>query len=404
MKIAVVGAGLAGLATASFLARDGHDVTVFERDNKLEGRGLGILIQPLGLAMLKQLGLEDKVLANGTRIEKLHLEKIKKNKLIYELPYKELEPQLFAAGIHRPRLFNILLDNARQLGVKFVTGCNIEDAVLKGNQRQLLDDSKDVSKKDRGTFDLVVDSSGYKSPLRKYATVTRHKDYTEGYVCFTTDDKKSLKNSFQDATTLRYEGKHSLTTVPIGKDPITGKEQISFFWAMPVDKFATFNLDEWKKEITAVLPSMKPYVDQITSPHQVVLAHYSDVSLKTFNADKLVFVGDSAHSTSPLLGQSTMMGFIDAFVLSKVLQREPDLQKALTMYSAERKKQVKFQQDNSRTLTRMFQSVAPPTRFLGDVVIPKAMHLPGMHKFWLRMVARAERSTRKSVLRRKYGI
>lgn len=38
-KVAIVGGGLAGLATAAYLARDGHQVTLFEQSKTLGGRG-----------------------------------------------------------------------------------------------------------------------------------------------------------------------------------------------------------------------------------------------------------------------------------------------------------------------------------------------------------------------------
>lgn len=404
MKIAIIGSGLAGLATASFLKRDGHDVTVFERDTELKGKGFGIQIQPLGVAVLKQLGLEEKLVASGARINRAfaEMEKKNKNKTIMDVHYKDMEPGAFAVGIHRPRLYDILLDKARALGVNFVTGCSIEDAVLKGEQRQLLD----AAGKDRGSFDLVVDASGYKSPLRKtYATITRSNGYPYTVICGTVEYNNKLRDAFRDAASYHYrEATHSMTLIPAGKDAASGKDQVSFFWMMPEREFNTFDLDKWKKQVTDALPSMQPYVDQVTSRNQLVFVRYADVTLKTYNTDRMVFVGDSAHATSPLLGQSTSMAFTDALVLSKILQREPDLKKALETYSAERKEHIKYQQDNSRLLTHIFQSVSPPVKFYRDVIFPKILKLPGMRVRTTTQSARAEASLKNSPLRKKYGI
>lgn len=55
LEIAVVGAGTAGAASAFFLARAGHRVTVFERVPIPSAVGAGILLQPTGMQVLQSL-------------------------------------------------------------------------------------------------------------------------------------------------------------------------------------------------------------------------------------------------------------------------------------------------------------------------------------------------------------
>ena len=401
MKIAIVGAGLAGLATASFLRREGHEVTVFERDEKLEGRGLGLVVQPLGLSVLQQLGLKDKVAAAGARIDHMHILKMNSGRTISDMHYSDLERGLFGVGIHRARLYEILLEKARELGVKFTSGCGIEDAVMKGDQRELIDDKHNS----QGTFDLVVDSSGYRSPLRaKYAKITRQKPYALGFVCGTCDDDHSLNDAGEKKLSYRFHNGHAMTLIPIGKDPVTGKDRMSFFWSMPTAKFDPFNFDVWKKEVLANMPAAKPYIDQITSKEQLVRAQYADVTLKNYYADKMVFIGDSAHSTSPLLGQSTSMGFTDGLILSKILARQPNLDRALRAYSHARKAHIHFQQEGSRTLTHLFQSVSLPVKLARDLGFPELMHIPGVHRLLTLLTARAEPFLKNILVPKKFGI
>ena len=72
MKIAIVGYGTAGQAAAIFLARDGHDVEVFEQSPELKPVGAGFLLQPTGLSVMSKLGLREAAIARGARIERLH--------------------------------------------------------------------------------------------------------------------------------------------------------------------------------------------------------------------------------------------------------------------------------------------------------------------------------------------
>ena len=63
-RIVVVGAGIAGLATAVALQRRGHDVTVIEERTHASS-GAGISIWPNALAALDHIGLGDAVRAAG---------------------------------------------------------------------------------------------------------------------------------------------------------------------------------------------------------------------------------------------------------------------------------------------------------------------------------------------------
>ena len=70
-RIAIVGYGSAGQASAVLLERDGHEVTVFERVTKPGPVGAGFLLQPSGLQVLWRMGLLEPVLRHGARVDRL---------------------------------------------------------------------------------------------------------------------------------------------------------------------------------------------------------------------------------------------------------------------------------------------------------------------------------------------
>ena len=72
LEIAIVGAGVAGLASAILLTRLGHRVVVYERFADVRPLGSGLMMQPTGLAALARLGLRRDLEALGHRIERLH--------------------------------------------------------------------------------------------------------------------------------------------------------------------------------------------------------------------------------------------------------------------------------------------------------------------------------------------
>ncbi|MDP9187899.1 MAG: FAD-dependent monooxygenase [Actinomycetota bacterium] len=68
VDVAVVGAGFGGLGVACVCADAGFSVTILERRPRLAPEGVGIVLQPNGLAVLERLGVLQQVLAVGHRI------------------------------------------------------------------------------------------------------------------------------------------------------------------------------------------------------------------------------------------------------------------------------------------------------------------------------------------------
>lgn len=68
-RIAIVGGGIAGLATAIYLRRRGLDVTVYERAPTFAPVGAGILLSPNATEVLDRVGLAERVIALGISLE-----------------------------------------------------------------------------------------------------------------------------------------------------------------------------------------------------------------------------------------------------------------------------------------------------------------------------------------------
>ena len=126
-KIAICGAGTTGLASAAFLARDGHQVQIFERFAEAQPLGAGFMLQPTGLACLARLGLDKAAIAYGRRIARLHGETLT-GRTILDLGYEELAPHLFAIGIQRATLFQVLHDHVIEQDVPITCASEVVDS------------------------------------------------------------------------------------------------------------------------------------------------------------------------------------------------------------------------------------------------------------------------------------
>ena len=67
LRVAIVGGGIGGLATANALLQRGIEVRVYEQAAALTEVGAGVALQPNGIRMLRRLGFGDELLRLGAR-------------------------------------------------------------------------------------------------------------------------------------------------------------------------------------------------------------------------------------------------------------------------------------------------------------------------------------------------
>ncbi len=88
------------MAAARALARKGHAVTLLEAFQQPRPLGSGLLLQPSGLAALRQLGLAERVIARGARVDRLDGRDLR-GRLIMDMRYADWRPDAFGVGVHR---------------------------------------------------------------------------------------------------------------------------------------------------------------------------------------------------------------------------------------------------------------------------------------------------------------
>ncbi len=262
LDIAVAGCGPAGLAAALALARDGHSITLFERFAAPRPIGSGLMMQPTGLAVLSELGLADKILANGARIDRLR-GLTDSGRVVLDVKYAALPgPAAFGVGVHRATLFSALYQAARERGLPIETNRAVASAPLVSGDRRRLAFADGASS---GPFDLVVDALGAFSTLARpigrdlpYGALWASLNWPEG-VGFDTA-----------ALEQRYVGAHTMTGVmPIGRVEGLEAAQAAFFWSLRQDRLEAWRvqgLDAWKDRVLALWPTTRPLVDQIDRP------------------------------------------------------------------------------------------------------------------------------------------
>ncbi|WP_344698793.1 NAD(P)/FAD-dependent oxidoreductase [Sphingomonas limnosediminicola] len=362
LSVAVAGCGPCGLAAALLLSRHGHHVTLFERFVEPRPIGSGLMIQPTGQAVLAELGLLARVLAEGSRIDRLF--GCASERIVLDVHYRSLggTPR-FGIGVHRSGLFNALYDQVRSGGVEIATGVEIVTSDADASGRRLVF----AGGKRSEPFDLVVDALGTRWPLAPPCG----KDLAYGAL-WTTLDWPDETHFAQDALQQRYRRSSVMAGVlPIGNGG-EKKLKAAFFWSLRRDALEGWRaagLDRWKTEVRALWPACAPLLDQITSPEQLTFARYAHRTLPAPVEPALIHIGDAWHSASPQLGQGANMALLDAWALMVSLGRAASVDDGLQQAVEMRRNHVRLYQWLTALFTPVYQSDSRVLPMLRDTLV-----------------------------------
>ncbi len=109
LRIAIVGYGAAGQASSLFLSAQGHTLSVFEQALAPVPVGAEFRLQSTGLGVLARLGLHERALAQGQRIERL-FGCNSRGRPVMDMRYADHSPDCFGLGLTRGSLFTLLRD------------------------------------------------------------------------------------------------------------------------------------------------------------------------------------------------------------------------------------------------------------------------------------------------------
>jgi 2-polyprenyl-6-methoxyphenol hydroxylase-like FAD-dependent oxidoreductase len=323
----VIGAGIAGLATAVALRRVGHDVTVIEQRTDLTS-GAGISIWPNALAALDQIGLGDNVRQAGGRVtagairwrDGTWLRRPSAQRIVHALG----EPLVV---VRRSALTEILLDalppDTVQTGLS-ATALSIAAATA----RVTLSDGRTRE------ADAVVGADGVNSMVARAINgplPSRYVGYTawRGVAAYRLDP--ALAGETMSAGT-------EVGHVPLGPDHTywfaTERTREGSRSAGGEHAYLTAKLAGWADPIPALLAS--------TDPADVLRNDlYDRAQPRDWSRGPAVIVGDAAHPMRPHLGQGGCQGLEDAAILARFVGLSPDLPAAFDRFGAFRRRRVR---------------------------------------------------------------
>jgi len=358
--ILVIGAGIAGLATAAALQRRGHDVTVIEQRADTSS-GAGISIWPNALAALDEIGVGDAVRAAGGRVTAGALRWRDGSWLRHPSPerlVKALGEPLVV--IRRAELTRVLSDALTPGTVRNRVAAQRLDTTADGVRVTLADGTPRQAA-------AVVGADGTRSLVARWLNGPLT-DHYAGYTAWRGVARCTIDPDFSGETVgPGAEFGH----VPLGAD--------ATYW------FATERLPEGSRAAEGELAYLRAKFADWADPVPAVLAatHPDDVlrndlydrdQARVWSRGPVVVVGDAAHPMRPHLGQGGCQGIEDAAVLARFADTD-DLPAAFARFAAFRRPRVRALVRESATIGRVLN--LRPAWFGGlasraSVVVPEA--------------------------------
>ncbi len=365
LDIAIAGCGVAGLACATLLRRAGANVVIFDKLEAPRPLGSGIILQPVGLRVLDEIGVGDAIRDLGAPITRLFGQAEPRGNVVLDVSYAARgQNAACGLGVHRGALFQVLYDAALAAGAEIESGREIVAA----REGRLL-----FANGQSARFDLIIDALGMRSPLSGGAP----RPLPFGALWASLNwvgvfDPAALEQRYRAARKM-------VGVMPIGRLKGERRNQAAFFWSLKhADRaaWASAPIDHWKDEVRALWPETKPLLAQIASHNDMVFATYAHRTHRDAVSPECVHVGDSWHCASPQLGQGANMALLDALALARALETQSNLDAALGEYKRLRAFHIWLYQTASFLFTPAYQSDSAVFAFVRDWIMSPLSRLP----------------------------
>ncbi len=326
-KILIIGGGIGGLTIAIALRQKGLDVRVYENAPVLQSVGAGIVLAANAMQVLRTLGLEGEVLAQGKLLRHFGILS-QTGKVLAQTDSFRVSQQYgndnFA--IHRADLHRVLLTHLGNEVVHPGKRCTGFSQTARGVQVHFDDGTE-------ATGDYLVAADGIHSTIRRQllpASVPRY----AGYTCWRT-----VINGWPTG----FDGERATETWGhrgrMGIVPLTGNRIYLF-----ACKKAPARSEQMRQFTAAQLQaSFHDYHDPIPQVLAAAARHpllWNDIldlaPLRQFAFGRVVLTGDAAHATTPNMGQGACQAIEDALVLANCFEKYPDGEAAFRVFEQKR--------------------------------------------------------------------
>lgn len=326
MKILIVGGGIAGMAAAALLHRQGNDVLIVDTAPEYRHIGFGIYLWHYGRRVLDELGIGHHLLGKEYMLPRAVIQNVKYKTLNF-LPYS-LYGHYRPVSIHRADLHEGLQETVADVPVRFNT-------TVKAITQDATAVTVQFNDKTTDRFDMVVGADGVHSIVRTLAldNPTLQPYGWRGWF-FWADAWKQKSEEVQmivapgvGFASFPLHDRHfvglNVVCSPDTPDPVeTRRERLHAY----TRKFG--------KDIHDLIDSVDPAEIYRTDLMYVPMGPWAN--------GRVVLIGDARHAISPVTGRGANVALEDASVLATMLRgaHTEDVPEILQQFGVERTRRI----------------------------------------------------------------
>lgn len=361
----VAGAGIGGLTTALRLSRAGWRVSVFEKAPVLEEAGAGLQLSPNASAVLRRLGVLDRLAEAALAPEAIRIRRAADGATLALLPIDDAErrwgaPYLLA---HRADLQRALLEAvSADASIELRTGVEVLEfgatpeamtVFLRAGSSRIASDGDCLICADGSRSLLRLKFRGDAGDDRRFAgSVAWRALVDSGSV--SPDMRRSESNLWlgPGAHLVHYplRGGTVVNVVAVLEED-SSVSDAQEFWSIPGDpKLIGRRFARWAdsaRNLIAAAPRWRkwPLFDRDPLP--------------SWTKGRVALLGDAAHPVLPFLAQGAAQAIEDADALGEAFERAPTVEAGLASYGATRRPRATRVQKEARAQAIVYHLGGP---------------------------------------------
>ncbi|MFN9631250.1 MAG: FAD-dependent oxidoreductase [Cyanobacteriota bacterium] len=358
LRIAIVGAGSAGMLLAALLHRQGHQVRLFEKADRVRADGCGILLVKSGVEAIAASGLDgllERILSRGLPVSRFVVRNLRGD-LIDSTPAPHQEGECPSLLIHRGAILEALMEavplDLVHLGAELLSwrqgdhGDGPVEALFTGGERWC--------------GDLLVGADGLFSRVAPLVAPERRLTYLGDRVWRGVVPDGAFCRDGEFFVYARGRGVYA-NVFDLGLD---GQGRPRTHWGffqeepLPADREEQRRLlvEPVPEEALAKVPADLAALIRSTPPGALVANWSHDIDpLPRLHRGRVVLIGDAAHAMSSSQARGMTAGLEDGITLARALESRRQellpLEEVLTAWEQDRLPVVHAYQERSRAVS-----------------------------------------------------
>lgn len=351
MRIAIIGAGLAGVASAVALSQAGHEVRIYEQAAELRAGGYGIILWPNATGILEELGVPHAGLG-------ISLDRVDITSEIGD-PLVRVELDQIAKRFGKPSVVvrrSVLIARLAELlpagTLRFGQDCTGIDEPAAGT-----DDPVRMSLSDGGMAqaDVLIGADGHRSMVRRHLLGDNRATYTGWATWHGTTKLPVALTAGRKVQTMA--GAPGLCVMhPLGDSLLYWAFETP--WAdgelVPPGALGTeYGEDAPGAACPSATANLRARFAGFASPLPELLAAITDDDVEVFphilhkiprqwGRGRITMVGDAVHAVPPRTGMGANQALEDAWVIGRILSEPSDPAALLRRYERARRRRVQM--------------------------------------------------------------